>query len=196
MKKLRSCLSVIVFLMIIGVIGGIFGKDSRSSSNTVSDFKVQKVAADTIKPTKKKTNHKKDRKEYGIGDVVKVGDVEYTVNSVSQATSVGSEDFGETAQGVYLLVNITVKNNGKESLSVSDEFFKIYKGDTEYKSDSEASLYANDNTGFFLEEINPGNSSTSTVAIDVPQNIANAKGLQLQVQTGVWGTQKARINIQ
>lgn len=91
---------------------------------------------------------------------------------------------------------ITVKNNGKESLSVSDEFFKIYKGDTEYKSDSEASLYANDNTGFLLEEINPGNSSTSTVAIDVPQNIANAKGLQLQVQTGVWGTQKARINIQ
>ncbi|EHI74150.1 Telomeric repeat-binding factor 2 [Streptococcus criceti] len=196
MKKLKGCLSVIVLLMIIGAIGSAFGKDSRSSANTSSNSRVQKEVTDTIKSTKKKAGQKKTHKTYGIGDVVKVGNVEYTVNSVSQATSVGSEYFGETAQGVYLLVNITVKNNGKESLSVSDDFFKIYKGDTEYKSDSEASLYANDNTGFFLEEINPGNSVTSTVAIDVPQNIANAKGLQLQVQTGVWGTEKARINIQ
>ncbi|WP_241154219.1 DUF4352 domain-containing protein [Streptococcus tangpeifui] len=196
MKKLKGCLSVIVLLMVIGAIGSTFGKDGESSANTSSDSKVQKEVTNTIKSTKKKASQKKARKTYGVGDVVKVGDVEYTVNSLSQATSVGSEYFGETAQGVYLLVNITVKNNGKESLSVSDDFFKIYKGDTEYKSDSEASLYANDNTGFFLEEINPGNSVTSTVAIDVPQDVANAKGLQLQVQTGVWGTEKARINIQ
>lgn len=192
MKKLKGCLSIIVLLMAIGALGSIFGKGDGGSSNSASSA-ISSVASSAS--SQASSAKKEESKTYGIGQVVKVGDVEYTVNSVTQATTVGTDFLGDTAQGVYLLVDITVKNNGNKALDVSNDFFKIYQGDKEFTSDSGASLYANDNTGFFLEEINPGNSITSKVAIDVPQEVADATDLQLQVQTGAWGTQTARINL-
>ncbi len=66
---------------------------------------------------------------------------------------------------------------------------------TKYTSDSTASLYASDNSGFFLEEVNPGNALTSNVAFDIPQDVVSDPALQLQVQTGFWGTQTAMVNI-
>lgn len=107
----------------------------------------------------------------------------------------GDEFLNETAQGIYLLLNVTIKNNGDDALSVSNDYFTLYKGKTKYTSGSTASLYASDNSGFFLEEVNPGNALTSNVAFDIPQDVVSDPALQLQVQTGFWGTQTAMVNI-
>lgn len=48
---------------------------------------------------------------------------------------------------------------------------------------------------FFLSELNPENSITGNVVFDLNAETANASGLVLQVQTGVWGTQKGKINL-
>lgn len=164
------------------------GSDVKSAVNAVSE-KVDKAVTD-------QTETEKTEQIYGIGQVVKVGDVEYTVNSISQAASFGDEYFGEKAQGVFLSVNVTVKNNGKEALDVSDSFFKLYNGDVEYESNSSVALFANDDSSFFLEKINPGNAITSNVVFDIPQDVANTPGIQMQVQTGFWGTETAKINLQ
>ena len=129
-----------------------------------------------------------------IGEVTKVGDVEYIVNSKSISQNVGGED-GKTANGSYLILNVTMKNTGKKSITVTNDFFKLLKGDTEYETDSLAGVYANEEGKFFLSELNPENSITGNVVFDLNTETANASGLVLQVQTGVWGTQKGKINL-
>lgn len=159
------------------------------SETFITPFQPKTVEA----KTKKKKSKKK--KTYSVGQTFKVGDVEYTVNSLSQTNTVGDEFLNETASGVFLLVNITIKNNGDEALSVSDDFFKLYKGKTESKSDSTAAIYANDDNSFFLEEINPGNSLTSNVVFDITPEVVSDPALQLQVQTGFWGTETGLVNL-
>lgn len=196
MKKLKGCMTVILGLFVLGAVGsalGLGGKNETSQAPVENSYNAATTSSEQDIET---TTEQTTEQTYGIGQVVTVGDVEYTVNSTSQAATVGNEYLGETAQGVYLLVNVTVKNNGKEALSVSDSFFKLYKDDIEYESDSAAALYANDDSSFFLEKVNLGNAVTSHVVFDVPQDVANASGIQLQVQTGFWGTKTAKINLQ
>ena len=188
---------LIIVLIAFGAIKGGSGtnwsKQSTSSNSstqvTTSEETVEKKASEETKNTEEAT-----KAEHKIGEIVKVGDVEYIVNSKSLSQNVGGE-YGKTANGIYLIVNVTVKNTGKKSITVTDDFFKLLKGDTEYATDSAAGLYANEEAKFFLSELNPENSITGNVVFDLSNETANASGLQLQVQTGIWGTQKGKISL-
>ena len=188
---------LIIVLIAFGAIKGGSGtnssKQSTSSNSstqvTTSKETVEKKASEETKNTEDAT-----KAEHKIGEIVKVGDVEYVVNSKSLSQNVGGE-YGKTANGIYLIVNVTVKNTGKKSITVTDDFFKLLKGDTEYATDGAAGLYANEEAKFFLSELNPENSITGNVVFDLSNETANASGLQLQVQTGIWGTQKGKISL-
>lgn len=130
-----------------------------------------------------------------MGQPLRVGDVEYVVNSRNVTDKVGDDFINRTANGVYLIVNVTVKNLGNESLSVNNNFFKLLKDDKEYESDSAAGIYANKDSHFFLSKINPDSELTGNVVFDVTQELANDTNLKLQVQTGAWGTQKGLIDL-
>ncbi|CAM1659845.1 hypothetical protein SORA22_17850 [Streptococcus oralis] len=190
---------LIVIIVVFGVIKGGSGNNSSqkpttsnsSSQVTSSKETVQTSASEETKNTEEKTTTKAEHK---IGEIVKVGDVEYVVNSKSLSQNVGG-DYGKTANGIYLIVNVTVKNTGKKSITVTDDFFKLLKGDTEYSTDSTAGIYANQEAKFFLSELNPENSITGNVVFDVNTETADASGLQLQVQTGVFGTQRGKISL-
>ena len=47
-----------------------------------------------------------------------------------------------------------------------------------------------------MSELNPGTEIAGKVVFDVTQEVIDDPAIQLQVQTGVWGTQKAKINLQ
>ncbi len=130
---------------------------------------------------------------YVIGDVVEVGDVEYTVNSISTEKVIGSEYLNAEAKGTFLVVNLTVKNNGNEELLVDSSFFNLINGDKEFTSDSSASIYANEDTNFFLDFVNPDLSVTGNVVFDVSDETIASEELQLEVQTGFFGTETAVI---
>ena len=183
------------------------GGGSITSNNSTSNSTATQTTSSTEKATNDKNGktavseeNKSDEKKSvaqaipKIGEVTKVGDVEYIVNSKSISQNVGGE-YGKTANGSYLILNVTVKNSGKKSITVTNDFFKLLKGDTEYETDSVAGMYANEEGKFFLSELNPENSITGNVVFDLNAETANASGLVLQVQTGVWGTQKGKINL-
>lgn len=183
------------------------GGGSITSNNSTSNSTATQTTSSTEKATNDKNGktavseeNKSDEKKTvaqaipKIGEVTKVGDVEYIVNSKSISQNVGGE-YGKTANGSYLILNVTVKNSGKKSITVTNDFFKLLKGDTEYETDSVAGMYANEEGKFFLSELNPENSITGNVVFDLNAETANASGLVLQVQTGVWGTQKGKINL-
>ncbi|MET3633865.1 DUF4352 domain-containing protein [Streptococcus porcorum] len=152
------------------------------------------VKAESQKVIQLAKKNKKKEKTYKVGEVVTVKSVEYTVNGKELTTNVGGE-FGATANDIFLVVDVTVKNNGKKALTISDDFFKLYKGETEYESDSAAGVYANQDSSanFFYSELNPGSTVTGKVVFDLTEAAANDPELVLQVQTGFWGTQTAKI---
>lgn len=164
---------------------------TSSTDQATNDKKGETAVSEESNSTEKKSVAQAMPK---IGEVTKVGDVEYIVNSKSVSQNVGGE-YGKTANGSYLILNVTVKNSGKKSITVTNDFFKLLKGDTEYETDSVAGMYANEEGKFFLSELNPENSITGNVVFDLNAETANASRLVLQVQTGVWGTQKGKINL-
>jgi len=64
---------------------------------------------------------------------------------------------------------MTVKNIGDKAQTFdSSSQVALSPTGTEYSSDSEAAIYANDDNQSFLNEINPGNRTTATIVFDIP----------------------------
>lgn len=134
--------------------------------------------------------------QFKIGDKAKAGDVVYKVTGIDTAASVGPEFMAETAKGKYLIVTVAVTNNGNESITITDSFFKLKAGDKVFEADSMATLTANsDNDGdsFFYDDLNPDLTATGMVIFDVSEKTAKAKDNLLQAQTGFWGTETVEI---
>lgn len=185
-KKIMKKTSILLLLvLVVLVLGEVF-------SSTESVLAAQKI--EHLKLGKNKKKKKKQAPIYKVGETFKVGNVEYTVHSKEITQNVGGE-YGKNANGTYLILNVTVKNNGSKSITITDSFFVLLKGKTKYEADSSAGIYANDDGDFFYSELNPENSATGNVVFDISPETANDPNLQLQVQTGYWGTQKGLVKI-
>lgn len=170
----RAWFIVLIVIIGLGTISTL-GGDGESSGGGSSDSK------------------KEEAKSFHVGEVVTVGDVEYKVNSVTTDSEVGGDYFTQTANGTYLIVNISVTNKGNEQLFVDSSLFNLIYGEKEYAADSTAGIYANDDASFFLENVNPDLTLTGNVVFDVTDEVISAEDLQLKVQTGSWGTETELI---
>ena len=180
-KKWWVWLLAVIIVVAIATGGG---EESAKPANT--------------EPKKEETKTDKQegqKKLAGIGEPVKVGDVVFTVHGTSTANNVGGE-FGQKAQGTYLIVDVTVKNEGKKAITTDSSFFKLKVGDTEYEADATADPFVNEaGGGFFLQQVNPGVENKGKIVFDVPADVANSKDLILNVQTGFFGTEQGQIKI-
>lgn len=175
-----------VWLLAIIVVGAIASGGGEDTPDTAGEGSTDTPKADA--PAKE------EAKIAGIGEVVKVGDVEFTVNSTSTAKNVGGE-WGSNAQGTYLLVNVTVTNKGNEAITTDTSFFKLKAGEKTYEADSTASMHTDKDLKFFLQQVNPDISNTGTVVFDVTDEVIANPELKLQVQSGFWGTETGEIKI-
>lgn len=200
MKKLGGCLGKIFLgFLLLGLLGMLFGKNEEKTtqpSGTNNQTASQTVASEQGSTTPESSTQAESSAEpsYGIGQTVTVGDLDFVVNSRSIESNFGGE-FGKTANGVYLTLNVTVTNKGKKAVTVSDSFFKLLQGDVEYSADTSAGIYANNDAKFFLQELNPQSTLTGNVVFDVTEEVANTSDLQLQLQANFWGFQKALVNL-
>lgn len=187
MKKIFKfgCLGVIV-IVIIAVIAGIAGTGGNDTQNAPTTHETG-TKTSTPAPAKQQAPQAK------IGSVLPVGNVEFTVNSKSEATNVGGQ-FGKTAQGKYLILNVTVTNKGDKAITVDSNFFKLKADGKEYEADGSATIFANENANFFLSQVNPDVSIKGNVVFDVPAELLQ-KNLVLNVQTGVFGTEQGQIEL-
>lgn len=185
-------------LAVVGYLGG--NRSSQESPKETAKVTEVSTVKDEVKEDIKEQVETdvetvtQETKTHHLGEVVTVGDVSYVVNAKEITTNVGGE-FGKTANAIYLILDVTVTNNGKKAITVTDSFFKLLKGDIQYEADSAAGIYANPDAKFFLTELNPENSVTGKVVFDITEETADAPDLQLQVQTGFWGTQKEVISL-
>jgi hypothetical protein len=113
------------------------------------------------------------QKAPGTGVPVRDGKFEFVVTSVQCGkTRVGGDVLNATAQGQYCLVTMNIKNIGNEAqiFDASSQKAKNAAGQV-YSADGTASLYANQDSQAFLNQINPGNQvSGGIVVFDVPKD--------------------------
>lgn len=118
----------------------------------------------------------------GIGDTVRAGEFDYTVNSVSSTKEIGEEPFSETTDGEFLLVNVTIKNNDSEGRVMDSSMFSLLDSQgNEYDQDGGAAMFL-DEGSLFLENVNPGMSRTGVIVFEIPEGLSD---LSLEVDSGV-----------
>ena len=195
MKKFFKfgCLGFIALIVLVVIIGMVSGGDD-SSEKTSGSNNTSNSSKEPAKKAPKKENYK-------IGDVVKVGDMQYTVIKKELADQVGPSVLPTKANGKYLVIELTLKNNGNEAVTVDSSFFKLKRGDKTYEADATGSMSANQgedgniDNSFFLQQLNPDSEMSGKVVFDLSPEIAEATDLSLQVQTGVFGTETELINL-
>ncbi|GAA0036098.1 MULTISPECIES: DUF4352 domain-containing protein [Brevibacterium] len=177
---------LIIVIVVIGLINAIGGgggdtEDTGSTNSqggeagTAEEKKPEDKAAEDKDSAQKPAEEKKEAPaEYGMGDAVNADGWEITVNKVEDGVStVGNEYLNTKAQGQFVKVSLSVKNTKNSPELFFEDNIKLGddKGNT-YSSDSEAGLYADEDSILFLEEINPGNTAEGVLVFDVPKDVS------------------------
>lgn len=192
MKKFFKfgCLGIIGIFVLGLVVTLISGEDSDNSTPVSS--KNNSVENEGAKEDKKV---KEEKKAATIGEELQVEKVGFKVNSIEEVTQItagnGMFKYTPDAEGaVFLVVNVTVKNGDTEMIQTDSSFFKLKaESGADY---SPSTIFVADDKYFAYEGINPGLALTGNVLFEVPSGLT---GLELQVQTGFWGTETGVIKL-
>lgn len=92
----------------------------------------------------------------------------FTVTKVKDGVSNIGGEFGEDAQGQFVIISVTVKNTGNEAALFDSSDQKLVDTRGRQYSDASAALFLEDSNSF-LEEINPGNTVKGKLVYDMPK---------------------------
>lgn len=139
---------------------------------------------------------KEDKKKtYAVGEEVRVGDVSYKVKEAWKTQQLEDRyNIDPPKTGNFVVVNFQFTNNGGEPVNMSDIGMYVYDGQgRQFETDSDTFGYIpEDKDILLLERINPGMSQDAQIIYSVPPD---ASGLELEVSSGFWQTETARINL-
>lgn len=93
------------------------------------------------------------------------------------AKTIGDQQYGlgAKANGTYIIVELSVKNNKSESVTLTSEAISLIAGDKTYSTDSsaETALIGDGAKTFLLEDLGPGVALTGQAAFDVAPAVLN-----------------------
>jgi Domain of unknown function (DUF4352) len=194
MKKFGiGCLSIIGIIVVIGIIIGVATGGGDNTSSTSGS------GSDSSKKNEEKASNEEET--FGLGDTAEVGAVTYTVDNFETTQSVGPSVLPTETDQQFIVLDVTFKNNGNEAVTFDSSYLKLKNGEKTYEADSTASMSANQSedgsidNSFFLQEVNPDSEISGKVVFEVAPEVAEADGLQLQVQEGIFGTKTGVYNL-
>jgi len=127
-----------------------------------------------------------------LGQPVEAGDLTWTVTNVAQESELRS--FGQRKTGNFVIVDLTVINNGTEAISVDSESLALLdeQGRT-HQTDPDASLYVPTRLDLFFQQVNPGVTQQARVIFSIAPD---AGGLILRAGDAVPFTdENAYVNL-
>jgi hypothetical protein len=165
-KVLTALLAVVGLIIIISVAsaaGGGGGNSGSSSTGSTTTGTTSGGSGQQAAPPAAAGPH--------IGQAAADGKFSFTVTGVGHAHQVGDQYLNATAQGRYVVLDVTVKNIGTEAQTLDDSAQYVYDSSgRKFSVDSSADIYGNGgNSGVFLDSINPGNSITGRLYFDLPK---------------------------
>lgn len=168
-----GCGSVIALFLLLGACVAIIGGEDAPNTTPIAEEGKEEGKGDA--------GAKEEKKAAKIGDSVKAGDLVYKVVSV-ESKKVIKDPLGGTYKpgaGQYLVLEIEVKNEGKEKITMDTALTKLKDEEgAEYEADPQADTWVNgnggDSLGFFLEPINPHAKKKAKIVFDVPKKPAES----------------------
>ncbi len=185
--------SNIVIGLIIGVaiVGafflGIIGSSSESDEKEPS-VKVQKNETTSVieaSAEDKASESVDDHKAFNIGEDVQVGEVKWRVNKAPEKMKEmdSGPDGIETARGIFLFIEVTAEQTGKETRSISDWQFKLIDDQDRIIETSNISRigpsYMDKFTLIDYKQVNPKAPITFPIIFDIPED---ATGFKLEIE--------------
>ncbi len=160
------------WVIIVVIASGAIGASGESEE--VSSSTEQKTESSNNKEeTTKEDSEKKGEEEVALGSEGQSGDLALTVNQVTETSEIRENEFNiytPESGAKYAIINVTVKNNGKEALWLSSNYIKLITTDgAAYEPTSILSV-----EGAFLstlDELNPGIATTGNIAFEVPTGL-------------------------
>lgn len=134
----------------------------------------------------KKTITEKCEYKISIGDMVTVENIKYTVTDAFTLPYVGTGYYGKEADGIFVVITLSMENVGKESEYISSsQFGLIDNQDRKYDVSTEAIIYLG-SMGFdalIFDKLGPGLKTEGSIIFDVP---SDDKGLKLKISGGLF----------
>lgn len=179
---------VSVFL-ITSIIGTSISDGTDSNSNEVSSY-----AAENGTATGDSLNQNQDDvpQEATIGTEVQVGNFAYRVDDIAFKKSVGNEFVRETADGVFLIVYLSLVNIDNESHTLDGSMFSLTDMDGtkyEYSIDGSTALEMSGHETIFLKRCQPKIVTSGVLIFEVPQK----KEYYLNLIGNFWGIKSVRV---
>jgi len=171
---------VIIVFILVAVMANGSGNDEPNTATTDGGAAAPK---NENTPAAEEQKEAENPPLATLNQEVSAGAFAFTANKVEFTKSVGNEYVNKKTENQYLVVKMTVKNNDNEARMLDDSMFMVKDANgIEYKPDSEAAIYANEESSFFLEEINPNLTKTGYVVFELPEGIT---GLTLHCDSGL-----------
>jgi Domain of unknown function (DUF4352) len=143
------------FKIVFGIIGGLIALGVIVGA--CSDTSVEETGG-TDSP-KQSAESKEPAKTYGIGDVVKVGDVQLTINKGEVRPPA---EYSDAKNGSVLALDVTAQNNGTTQEYISTTDYNLYDKD----GNQMESYYGYDDTTLD-GDLNKGKKLTGKVFFDI-----------------------------
>lgn len=127
-----------------------------------------------------------------VGKAIEIGHFVYTINSFRFKKTLGNEFFGETADGIYLLVDVTIKNISDETRTLDGSSFIVTDTNGiqyDYSTDGSTAFELSGGKTLFLKQCQPNITTKGTLIFEVP-----AKGdYYIHLVGSLWGSRTVRV---
>lgn len=164
--KRRSVFKVLVWTTILGLVV-IVGCSALLAGSAEEDPTVAKKGGGTAKVA-------------SVGDRLTLKGTTYKVTKASTAKAVGGEYNRVKANGVFVLVKMSLTNEKSEPATILEDAIRLIGGNGKNYSTSDDALFAVDDGSFILEEIQPDVTERGTLVYDIPKNAV--KGAKIEVK--------------
>ena len=190
-----------VWLLAIIIIGAALGGgDDGDTAGVVQNPVQESPKISNEVPVVIETPVEENKVAVAISVPATIADVSFTVNSVEETKEISSGNQyidNATTEGKFIVVNVTVKNDKKEAITINSSFFKlITTSGVEYdpNTDGKVMMAMMEEENFFLQQVNPGLSKTGKVVFEVGSDL-DLNATVLRGQTGFWGTETVEISL-
>lgn len=176
---------VVGVLIVLIIIGGIFGDDKTSSSNEATP-----AGGDGAPSTQEVKSQ--GPKLLALNTPSTSGNYEFDVLGVSTARAVGTEYFSSQASegGVYVIIKWSMKNISKKPLGLWDRptTALLDPNGVEYSEDLDAgsnySTQVDDSQEKILSDLNPGIKTKQYAVFEISREAWSAPGWTFKVSDG------------
>jgi hypothetical protein len=177
--------AVVLLFVIIGALGGggtppsttMQNQPAAQSSTSPASDPASQPAPQAPKPKQAAPAPKPEQPAtFKIGQAAKDENFTFTVTKVKPGPKrIGDQYFNHSPQGKFVYVHVAVLNDGDGAAMFDSNNVTATDGQgRKLESDGEASIYLGEDSGAFLNEINPGNSVDAIVVFDIPKASALA----------------------